>query len=174
MKSKWILLLALLPILLSLSSCMVFGDVLAVSSPEIDETILDFPIALITGETTSLREHQGKTVLLVFFSVHCGHCHNESSHLEAIYQEYKEQDFTILSAEVSGADPTALADFAAQYGITYPLGADPDAQFARYMEVTGVPHNLLIDRNGTVAGVIRGFSNAQNLRTEIEKLLASQ
>lgn len=159
---------------------MVLADVLAESEPSTqaeapeDEAILDFPIVLITGETTTLRDYQGKTVLVVFFSVNCGHCHNESSHLESIYQNYLEQDFIIISAEVSGADQTALTEFAEQYAITYPLGADTNAQFARYMEVTGVPHNLLIDPTGNVAGVVRGFTSEEDLRAAIEALLPGQ
>lgn len=160
------------------TSCMVVEDLLLekdaqtqTSSMIEDETLLDFPIELITGDTTSLREYQNKTILLVFFSVHCGHCHNESSHLEAIYQDYKDQGFVIISAEVSGADATALQDFADEYGITFPLGADQEAKFARYMEVTGVPHNVLLDADGNVASVIRGFRDEETLRSSIETLL---
>ena len=133
--------------------------------------MLDFPIVLIDGTTVRLRDFTGQPVMLLFFSVHCGHCHNESQHLEAIYQEYKAQGFTILAAEVSGAVETDLQDFADEYGITFPLGSDPNDAFAIYMGVTGVPHNFLIDASGSVVDEMRGFSSAEELRSEIETFL---
>jgi peroxiredoxin len=139
-----------------------------------NETLLDFPIQLIDGSTTNLRAHQGQTVLLVFFSVNCGHCHNESSHLEAMYQEFKDQDFIILSAEVSGAAEDKLQEFAGEYSISFPLGADSNAQFARYMGVSGVPHNFLIGPDGNVINEVVGFRDEATLRDVIKEALSNQ
>ncbi|MEE4195340.1 MAG: redoxin domain-containing protein [Anaerolineae bacterium] len=198
MKTKIALIGTFIFLALLLSNCMVIVDMVkasketAVTETPVPETIpsetpvkqeassetkqadfLDYPITLINGETTTLRDHQGQTVLLVFFSVHCGHCHNESSHLEAIYQDYKDQNFIIISAEVSGADLDTITGFADEYEITFPIGMDNGAQFAYFMDVTGVPHNLLIDKDGNVASVIRGFSNEESLRSSIELQLGN-
>ncbi len=198
MKTKLILIGTFIFAALLLSNCMVIADLVKASkeadatqtpvpkstsseTPEQEEIsseteqagFLDFPITLINGETTTLRDHQGSTVLLVFFSVHCGHCHNESAHLEAIYEDYKDQNFIIISAEVSGADLDTISGFADEYEITFPIGMDEGAQFAYFMEVTGVPHNLLIDEDGNVASIIRGFSNEESLRSSIELQLGN-
>jgi peroxiredoxin len=190
MKTKNYLIVLFVSITLLFSGCMLIDDALAAKKESTtvptavpaeesnpiaveDQSIFNFPISLINGETVTLSDYQGKTIMLVFFSVHCGHCHNESSHLEAIYQDYKDQNFIIISAEVSGADTADLQNFADEYGITFPLGADEGAEFARYMEVTGVPHNLLIDADGNIASIMRGFSDEESLRSSIELQLGN-
>lgn len=188
MKTNISLLLVLILASLMLSNCMVIADLIedskqSTASPNADAQdqpdslqnapagdtppYLDFPITLLDGETT-LRDHQGKTVLMVFFSVNCGHCHNEASHLEAIYQEYKDQGFIIIASEVSGADLATIKEFADQYEITFPIGYEPEYLFARSMEVTGVPHNVLFGTHGEIATIMRGFSDADSLRSSIE------
>ena len=189
MKTKISRLLVLILTSLLLSNCMVIADLIedskqstaAPNAATQDQTnslqsapagdtppYLDFPITLLNGETTTLRDHQGKTVLMVFFSVNCGHCHNEASHLEAIYQEYKDQGFIIIASEVSGADLATIKEFADEYEITFPIGYEPEYLFAQSMEVTGVPHNVLFGTHGEIATVMRGFSDADALRSSIE------
>ena len=109
--------------------------------------------------------------MMLFFSVQCGHCHNEAQHLEELFQTYQEQGFIIVAFEVSLADYETVTGFAQEYGLTFPVLSDADRSLAYQMGVTGVPANYFINANGEIADQVIGFREPEALQTAIESLL---
>lgn len=87
------------------------------------------------GEMVSLSDFCGNTVLLVLSTAWCGACKGEAPELEALYQEYKNSNFTVITmlAETnSGQAPTQsdLQQWASDYGLSHPVLADDGFGFS--------------------------------------------
>ena len=79
----------------------------------------------------SLTDFCDNTVLLVSSAFWCGSCRAEAPELEALYQKYKDSDFTVITLIAKNADDQApsqedLQQWASDYGLTHPVLADPE------------------------------------------------
>ena len=112
---------------------------------------VDFSLASIDGKQVRLSELRGKAVLLNFWATWCPPCKAEMPDLQALYRENGEtHNFVIVAVDVE--EESALAQtFAKQYGLTFPVLADPDGRVSndRYF-IRTLPTSFIIDRAGNV------------------------
>jgi len=151
--------------------------------------------AWVNGEGFTMEELKGKVVLLDFWAVWCGPCVASFPHLVEWQEEYGDQGLQIVGVtryfnfewpegaegpgqaegEVPPEKEQAMLDkFAAEYGLQHPtvLLNEPDP-FYEYYAVSGIPHFVLIGRDGKIHKVRGGISEARAkaLEEEIQKLL---
>ena len=89
----------------------------------------DFTLTDQFGEQVSLSDFCGNTVLLVSSAFWCYACRGEAPELEALYQQYKNSNFTVitlLGEDYQGQSPSVadLQQWALDFGITHPVLAD--------------------------------------------------
>lgn len=89
--------------------------------------IYQFKVKDITGADFDLAQLKGKKVLIVNTASKCG-LTPQFEQLEALYQKYKDQNFTIIgfpTNDFMGQDPGSneeIADFCKRnYGVTFPM-----------------------------------------------------
>ncbi|MGG2092409.1 glutathione peroxidase [Bacillus sp. S13(2024)] len=97
-------------------------------------TIYDFSTKTITGEEKSLREYEGKVVLIVNVASKCGFTPQYKG-LQALYEKYKEQGFEILGFpcnQFGGQEPGTAEEITSfcelNYGVTFPMFAKIDVK----------------------------------------------
>ena len=95
------------------------------------EISYDFELMDQNGEMVSLSDFCDNTVLLVSSKAGCGFCRAEAPELEALYQKYKDSNFTVITLMSKNADEQApsqedLQEWATDYGLNYPVLADPE------------------------------------------------
>lgn len=110
--------------------------------------LLNLPIHLISGESVSLSQYQGKKpVYLKFWATWCQPCMKEMPHFEHVKKEYGE------SIEVIGInlgindDLSAVKKVIKDFGLTMPLAIDKSGNLAQAFRMIGTPYHLLFDRN---------------------------
>jgi peroxiredoxin len=135
---------------------------------------VDFTLPDLQGNAVRLSDLLGKVVLLNFWATWCYPCRIEMPSMQALYQDFRDQGFTILaiSSDVQGED--IVAPFVAEYGLTFPVLLDPDNVVGTRLRVQGIPMSYLLDRHGRIAGTEIGAKNWHSaaMRRLLESLLA--
>ena len=128
---------------------------------------LDFTLADQFGNTHTLEEYKGKTILLNFWATWCGPCRSEMPDLQAIYEDYgkNEKDLVVLGVaapnlgqEGAEADITAFLE---ENGYTYPTLMNTDASLFYSYGISSFPTTFMIDKDGNVYGYIIGAQSRE-------------
>lgn len=153
--------------------------------------------AWVNGEPLSHEDLKGKVVLLDFWAVWCGPCIATFPHLREWQEEYAEKGLVIVGltryynyvwneekekaeraaagTEVKPEDEQAMLEkFAAHHDLHHRLAIQQGTELSKFYAVTGIPHVVVIDRQGKVR-MIRvgsGEKNANDIGELLEQLIA--
>jgi glutathione peroxidase len=157
--------------------------------------LYDIHVRTITGETRSLREYAGKTLLVVNVASKCGFTPQYTG-LEALYQKYKDRGFEVLGFpcdQFGHQEPGNEAEIASfcslTYDVTFPMFAKIEVNgesthpLYRHLKSAargvlgseGIKWNFtkfLIDGNGKVVRRFGPRDEPASLAGDIEKTLA--
>jgi peroxiredoxin len=106
----------------------------------------DFTLSDLQGKSWHLRELKGKVVLVNFWATWCPPCRKEMPDLQALYDNYKDQGFVVLS--ISDEESAKVAPFIAERKISYPVLLDPGRKVNEAFVVEGIPKSFVYDRDG--------------------------
>lgn len=116
----------------------------------------DFTLRTLGGPNLRLQEQRGRVVLVNFWATWCGPCRQEMPHMNRLYEKYRASGFVLLGVNVD-EDPRNAASVAAKLGVTFPVLFDTDKKVSRLYQLSTMPSTLLIDRDGRVRYVHRGY-----------------
>ena len=117
---------------------------------------------------------RGDVVLVDFWAEWCRPCRAAMPAIEAVYKRYRDKGFEVISVKTDGR---AFGERGKpiQNETSFPIVWDNRGVASRY-KVTTIPHLVLVDHEGIVRYVHRGFTSVGSLRADlgnqIEKLLA--
>jgi len=116
---------------------------------------------------------RGQAVLVNLWASWCTPCQAEMPAMQRVFEEYKDQGFTILAVNATQQDSQAAAiQFAAEKGLTFPILFDLDGSVARSYQMTALPSSFFILPDGTINEVIIGGPMAEALlQVRVEQLL---
>jgi peroxiredoxin len=140
----------------------ISGDgALTILAPDSRATPVEFSGPTDTGENFSSADYAGQIIVVNFWYAGCPPCRLEAADLEAVYQEFKDQEVVFIGVNIMDQAPTALT-FAKEFGVTYPslLDANDGAvrlAFSGQIAPNAVPTTLVLDKDARVAGRISGL-----------------
>lgn len=140
----------LLPLLLAAA---VGGASAAV---QLSSSAPDFTLRSVGGANLRLAEQRGQVVLVNFWATWCGPCRQEMPQLNRLYDKYRGSGFVLLGVNIDD-DPRAAARLAAQLGLRFPVLLDTNKTVSRVYDMSAMPATLLIDRDGHVRHIHRGY-----------------
>ncbi len=114
-----------------------------------------------------LESFRGRPVLMTFWASWCGPCRQELPELQKLYAELVDEDFELVTINT---DQSAIAGarFLQKYNIDVPVYR-MDQRTLMELGVSSLPTNLLLDREGRPALILRGYSPA--VPNEIRRLV---
>lgn len=124
--------------------------------PKVGTTAPDFALKSSTGKNLKLSEHRGEVVMINFWATWCGPCRQEMPLLNRLHEKYRKAGFTLLGVNVDD-QPQAAQDMARKLGIGFPVLFDSNKLVSRRYDVDAMPSTLLIDRDGKVRYIHRGY-----------------
>jgi len=131
----------------------------------------DFELALIDGTPIRLSELEGQVVLIDFWATWCGPCRMSIPHLVELQTELAERSFTVLGISLDRTGSDGVASFASRLGINYPVAMGTGEVQRAYGGVPSIPTAFLVDREGYVVRMFRGYQPKDVLKKEILPLL---
>ena len=135
----------------------------------------DFRVERVTqGDSVGLRTaYAGKVVLVNLWATWCGPCRKEMPSMQAAYSTYAARGFRVAAVSLDEGDAAPLRTFATELGLTFDLLQDRSNRSQEIFQAIGLPHSVLIGRDGRVKWVALGaeeWMSAEN-RARIEALL---
>jgi peroxiredoxin len=132
----------------------------------------DFTLRAMSGPNVRLQELRGKVVMVNFWATWCGPCRQEMPHLNRLHEKYSRSGFVLLGLNVDD-DPQNAAAVAAKLGIQFPVLLDTDKQVSDRYDLKAMPSTYLIDRDGKVRFMHRGYLSGyeEQYEKQIRELL---
>lgn len=113
------------------------------------------------GESGSLADFGGRTVLLNLWATWCVPCRREMPALDRLQAAEGGADFAVVPVSIDTQDPQKPKAFLAEIGVkALPLYVDPSTKIFGALKseamAVGLPTTVLVDRKGCALGVLSG------------------
>jgi peroxiredoxin len=119
-----------------------------------------------------LSKYRGKIVYLDFWASWCAPCLVAIPEVEEMRSEFPSEKFQIIAVNLDQKKKKAQR-FLSKNPVGYPSASDPKGRLPGQYGVDTMPTSYLIDRDGVIRYVHRGFQrgDSSKLRKEIRALL---
>lgn len=140
------------------------------SAPKAGEPAPQFTLQTLDGKTASLGDYRGQAVMVNFWATWCPPCRAEMPDMEQVYQEKKQDGFSVLAVNIQEArDP--IAQFVNKFGLTFPILMDVSGEVTQRYGIYGLPSSYFIDPEGKIAEVNVGPLSKAAISRKVEAIL---
>jgi peroxiredoxin len=154
----------ILVIVLILGGAILLAWRLQPRSPvAVGERAPDFTLPALGQASFSLHDFRRHVVVLNFWATWCPPCVEETPSLEKFAEQMRARGVDVVSVSVD-QDATALASFAVQQHLSFPILRDPEQAIASRYGTFKFPESYIIDQSGRVADKLIGAADWQDSR----------
>jgi DsbE subfamily thiol:disulfide oxidoreductase len=137
----------------------------AAALPPVGKPAPDFAAKSDSGRNVRLSELRGQVVLINFWASWCSPCRQELPLLSKIYSQYRGAGFALLAVNVDDNRKDAES-MLKRLGLKFPTLFDGNKKVAKLYGVDTMPATLVIDRDGRVRYVHRGYYDGYERKYE--------
>ncbi|RKP51631.1 TlpA family protein disulfide reductase [Cohnella endophytica] len=118
----------------------------------VEQVAPDFQLKDLNGNSVSLSDYKGKTVLMNFWATWCQVCKAEMPHVEKLYEKYKDGDVVILSVNATSQERDAqrVENYVDKHGLSFPIVLDERGEALHDYRVTAYPTTYIIGPDGKI------------------------
>ena len=148
-------------------------DVQTTPAPVANHPAPDFILTAVDGTPVRLSALKGQVALINVWATWCPPCRAEMPVIQAAYERYKPQGFTVLAINLR-EDPRTVAAFMQQFGLTFPALLDLDGAVSGAYRASALPSSFFVDRRGVIRAVYRGPMSRSVIAGTVEQLLREE
>ncbi len=112
----------------------------------------DFREVDLSGQTHTLQQYAGKTLVLYFWASWCPYCRKDVSSMIQVYKKYQPRGIQFLSVSMD-ENESKIRSFVEKHQIPYPVafrGQGWGHPLAKLYELDGIPTYVIIDGEGKI------------------------
>ncbi len=132
----------------------------------------DFHFTTLQGETRSLDQLAGKTVVLDFWATWCPPCRASVPDLKELEKKYSRDQLALISISAD-EDEKQWRDFVAKQHMEWPQVWDQKGDIGNAFGVQGFPTYIVINEEGIITQKIVGENPQQSVAYQLKAVLAS-
>lgn len=125
----------------------------------------DFTLKALDRPNLRLQELRGQVVMINFWATWCAPCREEMPELNKLHARFQPSGFTLLGVNLD-EDSRQAAGLATQLGLKFPVLFDADKRVSRLYDLATMPSTVLLDRDGKVRFVHRGYRSGTEAEYE--------
>lgn len=129
---------------------------------KVGEPAPDFALPTPDGETVRLSDLRGRPVLLNFWATWCPPCKIEMPDIEALYQKYKDQGFTVIAIDQQES-AEAVQKYFDEMGLSFQPVIDSSGEIFSLYRVVALPTSYFVDAEGVVRFQHRGMMTREQM-----------
>jgi peroxiredoxin len=160
-----------------LLSLILAAGALAQQNLQIGQAAPDFSATTIDGQPVSLKDLQGKVVVLTFWSTRCEICHNEIPKMNQVVERYRGKDVVFLALTMENS--AKVQPYLRKNPFNYTILTNGFGVVLKYANMSkdgainmGFPSYYVIDKAGQISHRAEGWDKTPNLEARISRLLA--
>jgi thiol-disulfide isomerase/thioredoxin len=132
-----------------------------------------FPDLSKFGVEGTLPDTKGKVVLVDFFASWCGPCKDSFPAMQELHKNYADEGLLIVGVNLD-KKKADMDDFVKKHPVDFTIVRDGANKLVSEVKIPTMPTSFLLDREGKVRSIHRGFKGDETQRKyaeEIEALL---
>jgi thiol-disulfide isomerase/thioredoxin len=145
--------------ILGLLLALALAPAARAAAPDIGDTPPSVVGKTLSGEVVDLNAYKGKVVVLSFWATWCPYCLKEIPVLEKIQKLAGFDKVQVIAVNTEERKVFRRAESMLKM-LTLKLAYDPDETTAKSYGVKGIPHMLIIGRDGKVVRVYKGYDES--------------
>lgn len=114
----------------------------------------------LDGRNFTLKELEGKVVLINLWATWCGPCRLEIPELVKLQKKYQDRGLVIIGLNVDAEEKEAIEAFREKYEVSYPLVTSEGSFISEFSKITGagmIPQSFLIGKDGRLITFFKGY-----------------
>lgn len=137
---------------------------------EADVNTMNFTLADAEGNTVSLSDYRGKTIVVNFFGTWCSYCNMEFDGLQKVNDTMEDVKVLMIAAPfVNGEGDIAFVEsYMADKGYSMDILYDTDLSVTNRFGIQGYPTTYIVKPDGSFLGYVPGYVPDEDLISYIE------
>lgn len=125
----------------------------------------------LDGKTVKSSEYAGKVVVLNFWATWCPPCRLEIPGFIDFQNKHDKKDVVIVGVSLDQTGTAGVKEFAEKMKMNYPLVMGNAEIVEAYGGIQAIPTTFIIDREGQIRNVHRGYLTKSALEKAVKPLL---
>ena len=109
----------------------------------------DFTLTDLDGNSVTLSDFRGKTVFINFWATWCPPCRAEMPEIEAVYQEYKNQDVVVIGVDIR-ENESEVRQCVEEDDFSWIFVLDTTGAVSASYAITAIPTSFFLDEEGVI------------------------
>lgn len=131
----------------------------------------DAPLVDLNDRPLDLASMRGQPVWIVFWATWCPPCQKETPDLQRAWDANRAGGLQLLAVDVQ-ENADIARQYAATYGLTYPIVQDPSARAFGAFGIFGLPTHYFIGRDGLIKDRWFGPLSLTDMQARIDAITA--